>query len=114
MAFAKAWKARMCAFVESQSFSAGCPLAPSAVRRMAASCSLLLDNPVLLPVHTPCRIISTHEEEISLEIDLTCLAFIWSIAMSDRLDVVVDLRNIYSPEDMAKRGFTYTSVGRPV
>ncbi len=28
-------------------------------------------------------------------------------------DVVVDLRNIYSPEDMAKRGFAYTSVGRP-
>ncbi|WP_300377529.1 UDP-glucose/GDP-mannose dehydrogenase family protein [Henriciella sp.] len=28
-------------------------------------------------------------------------------------DVVVDLRNIYSPEDMSKRGFDYTSVGRP-
>ena len=28
-------------------------------------------------------------------------------------DVVVDLRNIYAPEDMAKRGFEYTSVGRP-
>jgi UDPglucose 6-dehydrogenase len=28
-------------------------------------------------------------------------------------DVVVDLRNIYSPEDMEKRGFTYISVGRP-
>ena len=27
-------------------------------------------------------------------------------------DVVVDLRNIYAPEDMAKRGFEYTSVGR--
>jgi len=28
-------------------------------------------------------------------------------------DVVVDLRNIYEPEDMARRGFSYTSVGRP-
>ena len=28
-------------------------------------------------------------------------------------NVVVDLRNIYSPEDMVERGFEYTSVGRP-
>lgn len=27
--------------------------------------------------------------------------------------VVVDLRNIYSPEDMVRRGFVYTSIGRP-
>jgi UDPglucose 6-dehydrogenase len=26
--------------------------------------------------------------------------------------VIVDLRNIYPPEDMAKHGFTYTGVGR--
>ena len=28
-------------------------------------------------------------------------------------DIVVDLRNIYDPEDMVRRGFRYTSVGRP-
>jgi UDPglucose 6-dehydrogenase len=27
--------------------------------------------------------------------------------------VVIDLRNIYRPEDMAANGFTYESVGRP-
>ena len=27
--------------------------------------------------------------------------------------IVIDLRNIYSPEDMLKRGFEYTSIGRP-
>ena len=27
-------------------------------------------------------------------------------------DLLVDLRNIYRPEDMAERGFEYTSVGR--
>jgi UDPglucose 6-dehydrogenase len=30
-----------------------------------------------------------------------------------RGDVVVDLRNVYSPNDMIARGFAYTSVGRP-
>ena len=30
-----------------------------------------------------------------------------------RGNVVVDLRNIYDPNDMEKRGFDYTSVGRP-
>jgi UDPglucose 6-dehydrogenase len=29
-----------------------------------------------------------------------------------RSPVVVDLRNIYKPADMAERGFTYVSVGR--
>jgi UDPglucose 6-dehydrogenase len=32
---------------------------------------------------------------------------------SMRGDVVVDLRNVYKPEDMAERGFRYDSVGRP-
>jgi UDPglucose 6-dehydrogenase len=27
--------------------------------------------------------------------------------------VVVDLRNIYRPDDMARHGFTYVGVGRP-
>src|SRR5581483_6708794 len=27
--------------------------------------------------------------------------------------VLIDLRNIYKPDDMAARGFAYTSVGRP-
>ena len=26
---------------------------------------------------------------------------------------VIDLRNVYQPADMQKRGFNYTSVGRP-
>ena len=30
-----------------------------------------------------------------------------------RQPVVVDLRNVYKPDDMAARGFTYVSVGRP-
>jgi hypothetical protein len=29
-----------------------------------------------------------------------------------RRPVVVDLRNIYNPADMAEKGFTYVSVGR--
>ncbi|WP_034766536.1 UDP-glucose/GDP-mannose dehydrogenase family protein [Hyphomonas sp. CY54-11-8] len=29
-------------------------------------------------------------------------------------NVAVDLRNIYSPEDMATKGFAYTSIGRPL
>ncbi|WP_375208537.1 UDP-glucose dehydrogenase family protein [Hyphomonas jannaschiana] len=28
-------------------------------------------------------------------------------------NIVVDLRNIYSPDDMAAKGFAYTSIGRP-
>ena len=35
------------------------------------------------------------------------------IKESLKSNVVVDLRNIYSPEDMAERGFEYISVGRP-
>ena len=27
--------------------------------------------------------------------------------------VIVDLRNVYRPDEMAKRGFRYESVGRP-
>jgi UDPglucose 6-dehydrogenase len=27
--------------------------------------------------------------------------------------IVVDLRNIYRPDDMARMGFEYTSIGRP-
>jgi UDPglucose 6-dehydrogenase len=30
-----------------------------------------------------------------------------------RRPVLVDLRNIYQPDDMRARGFAYTSVGRP-
>jgi UDPglucose 6-dehydrogenase len=29
-------------------------------------------------------------------------------------NIVIDLRNIYSPDDMARYGFAYTSIGRPV
>ena len=28
--------------------------------------------------------------------------------------VIVDLRNVYRPDDMTKHGFTYASVGRPL
>lgn len=28
-------------------------------------------------------------------------------------NVIIDLRNIYAPEDMARKGFAYTSIGRP-
>jgi UDPglucose 6-dehydrogenase len=27
--------------------------------------------------------------------------------------LIVDLRNIYRPDEMRRRGFTYVSVGRP-
>ncbi len=30
-----------------------------------------------------------------------------------RAPVLIDLRNIYRPEDMAARGFSYISIGRP-
>ena len=30
-----------------------------------------------------------------------------------RQPVMVDLRNIYRPEDMRARGFRYSSIGRP-
>jgi UDPglucose 6-dehydrogenase len=35
------------------------------------------------------------------------------IKNSMRGEVVVDLRNVYAPDDMLERGFVYTSVGRP-
>jgi UDP-glucose/GDP-mannose dehydrogenase family, UDP binding domain len=31
-----------------------------------------------------------------------------------RSPVVVDLRNIYKPADLAAKGFTYVNIGRPV
>jgi UDPglucose 6-dehydrogenase len=31
-----------------------------------------------------------------------------------RTPTVVDLRNIYRPEDLVKRGFSYLSIGRPM
>ena len=35
--------------------------------------------------------------------------------IKDRLreKLIIDLRNIYRPDDMRRRGFTYVSVGRP-
>jgi len=36
------------------------------------------------------------------------------VKASLRSPVVVDLRNIWSPEEMAAQGFTYVSIGRPV
>ena len=30
-----------------------------------------------------------------------------------RAPIIVDLRNIYRPEDMARLGFNYSSIGRP-
>jgi len=30
-----------------------------------------------------------------------------------RKPLLVDLRNVYRPEEMAARGFTYVSIGRP-
>jgi len=30
-----------------------------------------------------------------------------------RQPVIVDLRNIYNPAEMAEAGFSYTSIGRP-
>ncbi|MEL6323940.1 MAG: UDP binding domain-containing protein, partial [Pseudomonadota bacterium] len=35
------------------------------------------------------------------------------IKTSMRGNVVVDLRNIYRPEDVAAKGFAYSSIGRP-
>ena len=30
-----------------------------------------------------------------------------------RSPVVIDLRNVYRPEEVRQRGFAYTSIGRP-
>ena len=32
----------------------------------------------------------------------------------DRRPIVVDLRNIYRPDEMAEAGFIYHSIGRPL
>jgi UDPglucose 6-dehydrogenase len=35
------------------------------------------------------------------------------IKQTMKTPVVIDLRNIYRPEEMAARGFRYTGIGRP-
>lgn len=64
------------------------------------------DNPYTALTDADAMVIITEWDQfraLDLERIKTCLSG----------NVVVDLRNIYDPADMAKRGFDYTSVGRP-
>ena len=64
------------------------------------------DGPYDVAEDADCLVILTEWDQFrALDLDRVKLLL--------RRPVIVDLRNVYRPDDMRARGFTYTSIGRP-
>jgi len=64
------------------------------------------ENPYVCAENADVLVLVTEWEEFrALDFD--------RLKMTMARPVVVDLRNVYRPDEMARRGFDYVSVGRP-